>query len=223
MACADYCVISYTPTLTALLDARRDHRRMLKVEAQVLLAAVSHPYTGVRLHSVSEEAEIITTIIPQHNLIALGTDINAPTERIATADRVREHLVGTTILHLACHGEQDMNNPLDSGFLMQDGKLTVSQLMALDLPSAFFAFLSACETAKGDANQPDQAIHLAATMLYADFKSVVGTMWSVARDRTTRGAVLIDVGFLKVDERCRWAACSRDHLQSTLRRRLGIS
>jgi CHAT domain-containing protein len=57
--------------------------------------------------------------------------------------------------------------------------LPVSELMKLDLKGAFLAFLSACETAKGDRNQPDQAIHLAATMLFVGFKSVVASMWWV--------------------------------------------
>jgi CHAT domain-containing protein len=62
---------------------------------------------------------------------------------------------------------------------MQDTLLTVSMLMELNLPNAFFAFLSACETAKGDSAQPDQVIHLAATMLYVGYRSIVGTMWYV--------------------------------------------
>jgi CHAT domain-containing protein len=82
-----------------------------------------------------------------------------------------------SILHLACHGYQDMNEPLASGFIMQDKTLRVSDLMSLKLPHAFLACLSACETAKGDEKQRDQAIHLAATMLFVGFKSVVATMW----------------------------------------------
>ena len=42
------------------------------------------------------------------------------------------------------------------------------------------AFLSACETAKGDSKTPDEAIHLAATLLFqlfAGFRGVVATMW----------------------------------------------
>jgi CHAT domain-containing protein len=49
--------------------------------------------------------------------------------------------------------------------------------MELDLSKAFLAFLSACETARGDEGQPDQTVHLAATMLFAGFRSVVATMW----------------------------------------------
>jgi CHAT domain-containing protein len=39
------------------------------------------------------------------------------------------------------------------------------------------AFLSACETAKGDKTIPDEAMHLAATLLFAGFRGVVATMW----------------------------------------------
>jgi CHAT domain-containing protein len=51
--------------------------------------------------------------------------------------------------------------------------------MELKLDYAFLAFLSACETAKGDNEQPDQAMHLAAAMLFSGFKSIVATMWYV--------------------------------------------
>lgn len=41
-----------------------------------------------------------------------------------------------------------------------------------NLPKAFLAFLSACDTAMGDEKQPDQAVHLASTMLFAGFSVV---------------------------------------------------
>lgn len=62
---------------------------------------------------------------------------------------------------------------------MEDGMLTLSKLMSLNLPKAFLAILSACDTAKGDTSHPDQALHLAAAMLFVGFRSVVGTMWYV--------------------------------------------
>jgi CHAT domain-containing protein len=78
---------------------------------------------------------------------------------------------------IACHGVQNADNALLSGFCLSDGNLTVSRLMELDLKDAFFAFLSACETAKGDEKQPDQTVHLAAAMLFVGFRSVVANMW----------------------------------------------
>ena len=64
-------------------------------------------------------------------------------------------------------------------FALGGEQLTISSLMELRLPNAVLAYLSACETAKGDKNQPDQAVHLAASMLFCGFRSVIATMWSV--------------------------------------------
>jgi CHAT domain-containing protein len=83
------------------------------------------------------------------------------------------------IVHLACHGIQDDDDATQSGFCLGDGRLTIAKLMELKLDNAFLAFLSACETAKGDKEQPDQAMHLAAAMLFSGFKSVIATMWYV--------------------------------------------
>jgi CHAT domain-containing protein len=95
----------------------------------------------------------------------------------AIGTRVTDVFQNTNITHIACHGTQDAVDALSSGFCLSDGNLTVSQLMDLDLKDAFFAFLSACETAKGDENQADQTIHLAAAMLFVGFRIVVATMW----------------------------------------------
>lgn len=98
----------------------------------------------------------------------------------ATVQAVLDCLPDAQLLHLACHGQQDPEKPLASGFRLRDGPLALAQLMRLSLPNAFLAFLSACETAKGDAQQPDQAVHLAAAMLFVGFRSVVATMWCVS-------------------------------------------
>jgi CHAT domain-containing protein len=80
------------------------------------------------------------------------------------------------ILHLACHGAQK-TDPLASGFILRDEDLTIQDIMQLDLKHASLAFLSACQTAKGNLDQPDQGVHLAASMLFCGFKSVIATMW----------------------------------------------
>jgi CHAT domain-containing protein len=69
--------------------------------------------------------------------------------------------------------------------MLSDGRLKVSQIMrkqdnaSMDVnkKSMSLAFLSACETAKGDDSTPDEAMHLAATLLFAGFRGVVATMW----------------------------------------------
>jgi CHAT domain-containing protein len=95
-----------------------------------------------------------------------------------TSQVLREALEGqgAHILHLACHGQQ-ADSPLDSAILLSDGRLTIQDLMSIRLPDAVLAFLSACQTARGSEDLPDQAVHLAASMLFCGFRSVIGTMW----------------------------------------------
>ena len=161
------------PTLTYLLKLRSTFRAVRKEDAKILLAAVSTPFKWSIIPHAVEEVESIRNMLPDHITDQAFTD--------ASSQDILGRLPECSILHLACHGYQDQQHPLNSGFVMHDQMLTVSQLMAINLPDAFMAFLSACETAKGDQNQPDQAIHLAATMLFVGFKSVVGTMWLVIR------------------------------------------
>ena len=51
--------------------------------------------------------------------------------------------------------------------------------MDTEAGSAELAFLSACQTAVGDENNPEEAVHLAAGMLAVGFKGVIATMWSI--------------------------------------------
>jgi len=67
--------------------------------------------------------------------------------------------------------------PLDSAILLEGGRLELSRVTQLVLRNASLAFLSACETAMGDEELPDEAIHIAATLLFAGFRGVVATMW----------------------------------------------
>jgi CHAT domain-containing protein len=92
-------------------------------------------------------------------------------------EEVIAHLPAISVAHFACHGQQDIQNPLESALLLQDGQLKVSQIMQQSMPNASLAFLSACETAMGDENLPDEVIHLGSTLLFAGFRGVVATMW----------------------------------------------
>ncbi|KAG1774807.1 CHAT domain-containing protein, partial [Suillus placidus] len=82
-------------------------------------------------------------------------------------------------VHLACHGKQDPGQPYDSHFVMKDEHLTLLDIMERDILHAEFAFLSACHTAVGNEETPDEVIHLAAGLQFSGFKSVVGTLWEV--------------------------------------------
>jgi CHAT domain-containing protein len=176
---SDYCVSSYTPTIGALLSSQ-GKSTIPRRDVQLLLAAIPEPFASTMLPAALEEAILISTIAPHKALISPTPDkVESVQNWACMAEEVIQLLPDATILHLACHGVQDASNPLDSGFIMRDKMMKVGDLIRLNLPNARLAFLSACETAQGDMERPDEALHLAATMLYAGFKSVIGTMWSM--------------------------------------------
>ncbi|THG95940.1 hypothetical protein EW026_g5794 [Hermanssonia centrifuga] len=177
--CSDYVVSSYTPTLGTLLKARESLAPISRKDTKMLSAAVPRPYSGDPLPGTIAELQKISEVVSAENRLPLSPadDAMLGSGAGATVQSILERLPEATILHLACHGKQDPNSPLNSGFIMRDNMLSISKLMPLPLSNAFLAFLSACETAKGDEEQSDQIIHLAAAMLFVGFKSVIGTMW----------------------------------------------
>ena len=98
----------------------------------------------------------------------------------ATTAVISDALQSYSCIHLACHASQDPKDPLDSAFHLYDGPLRLSEIIRKDLPHADLAFMSACQTSAGDEQLPEEAMHLAAGMLAAGYRSVVGTMWSIS-------------------------------------------
>ena len=81
-------------------------------------------------------------------------------------------------VHFACHGIQDA---ADSGLCLADRRrLKLRDIIALSRPHGGLAFLSACQTAMGEERLSDEAIHVAAGMLFAGYGGVIGTMWSIS-------------------------------------------
>jgi CHAT domain-containing protein len=85
-------------------------------------------------------------------------------------------------VHLACHGVQKPEEPTKSALILQDGHLTLEEIIKLNLPKAEFAFLSACQTTTGDESLSEEAVHIAGGMLLAGYRGVVATMWSIKDD-----------------------------------------
>jgi CHAT domain-containing protein len=178
VCCSDYVVTSYTPTLSTLLRAQNKAPQAAPAGFNILAIAEDcrTSRTMSRLWNVAQEVAHIEDTVRESTLdCTVETLADA-----ATVERVTHRMQSAQFVHLACHGTQHPTDALESGFYLSDGTLTVSKLMDLDLDQAWFAYLSACETAKGDARQPDQVVHLAAAMLFTGFKSVVATMWCAA-------------------------------------------
>jgi hypothetical protein len=167
-------VSSYTPTLSALINAQERQNDADSDEAGVLLVSMAKTAGLSSLPNALVEADLVREATPPEHLSTLS-------DSHASISNVLGKLPDAAVLHLACHGHQSQDDPLTSGFSLHDGRLTLEKVMQLRLPKARLAYLSACETASTDEYQPDEAINLAATMLFVGFKSVVATMWYVAQ------------------------------------------
>jgi len=111
----------------------------------------------------------------------------------ASVSRVKLEMESHRSIHFACHATQDLENPLKSGFYLQDGRLELVDIMKLKFAVRDLAFLSASQTSTGTEKLSEEAVHLAAGMLAAGYRSVVATMWSI-KDR--HGPVVAE-GFYK--------------------------
>jgi CHAT domain-containing protein len=172
--CSDYFVSSYTPTISTLLRAQAQASAVNKSGVDMLLVGedcASGPMP--RIPSVQKELRGIEAVVTAKQFGRTMEVIRSA----ATVERVAERAKSAHFLHLACHGIQHWTDALESHFYLSNGPLTISKLMNLELDHPWLAYLSACETAKGDTKQPDQVMHLAAAMLFAGFKHVVATMW----------------------------------------------
>jgi CHAT domain-containing protein len=174
---ADYVVSSYIPTLASLTKARHLWRPIARSELAGLLICEPSPSedSATCLPNVVNEVTVV-----RECFISSGAQVLNKQAAHTSVSELRSVLEGTPahVLHMACHGVQE-SDPLKSAFLLGDGRLVIEDIIQLNLPHAFLAFLSACQTAKGDQNAPDQAVHLAASMLFCGYRSVVGTMWYV--------------------------------------------
>lgn len=97
----------------------------------------------------------------------------------ATPDLVLAEMARHDWIHLACHAHQDRKVPVESAFILHQGELSLARIMQKSFTNKGLAFLSACQTAQGDEELPDEAIHLASGMLLAGYPSIIATMWSV--------------------------------------------
>ncbi|MFE9187560.1 CHAT domain-containing protein [Micromonospora haikouensis] len=180
----DRAISSYTPTIRALLHARR-HRRPASGATGVggsrrrptgRALVVAAPYTpgADALRGAEREVEILRSQFSSGSATVLGRPD-------ARRERVLAELPAHDFAHFACHAFSDAARPSASHLLLghDDARLTVLDIAALRLDRAELAYLSACATARAAMPLADEAIHLASAFQLAGFRQVVATLWHV--------------------------------------------
>ncbi|MFF5003426.1 CHAT domain-containing protein [Streptomyces phaeochromogenes] len=173
-------VCSYATTLRSLAQARRRQDDGARTAGGVLVVDQADVPGLLPLPFARKEALRLVTQVRERKLLA------GP-----TVDRraVRRALPNHSCLHFAGHARHDPARPARSGLFCHGDQrpalLTVEDIARLRLDAADLAFLSACETARGTARLPDEALHLAGALQLAGFTHVVAAQW-VAEDTTAQ-------------------------------------
>jgi len=178
---SDFAISSYTPTVSSLLQKVKGPDNIQQPESSKLLI-ISQPNTRGRspIPATTKEMDCIWKAIrPTHGeALRLEHGLEGNPEA-ASVDRVKSEMEVYGSIHLACHATQDSENPLKSGFYLHDGRLELADIMKQRFSVRELAFLSACQTSTGTEKLSEEAVHLAAGMLAAGYRSVVATMWSI--------------------------------------------
>ncbi|KAI9433438.1 CHAT domain-containing protein [Lactarius psammicola] len=165
----DLYICSYTPTLSALIQSRNlDSGSRSSDQPSVLLVA----QPDLSLPTVGGEIQVVQ---------ALDTKVTSLISETATPAAVIDGFHHHQFVHFACHGTLEAGKPFEAGFeLYGCERLTLLEIVRSHLPTAEFAFLSACHTAEiTEGSVVDEGLHLAAAVQYCGFRSVVGTMWAM--------------------------------------------
>lgn len=172
----DRVVPSYTPTVRALLQARRQLALDDRFDPSPLVVTIADTPGAEPLPGAEDEAQALLEIFPGGRQL-LGAE--------ATVAAVREALSAHSWVHFACHGVTDTRTPSASGLVLWDGRLTTLDVAAERPARPQLAVLSACSTSQGGMALPDEVVQLASSFQLAGYPHVIGTLWPVADELST--------------------------------------
>ncbi|WP_285605674.1 CHAT domain-containing protein, partial [Actinokineospora globicatena] len=177
----DLVISSYTPTIRALIHARRQ-REAKACAPHVLAVATSYVPGTPYLPAAGPEVAELRDMFP--------TSVEVLVEAAATRDAVLAAIPRGTIAHFACHGVTDPVSPSSSGLVLADQRLTVLDLAGIRLDNAELVYLSACSTGTSAPTLADEAIHVATAFQVIGFRHVTAALWPVADNVARRVAHL---------------------------------
>ncbi|KFY69551.1 hypothetical protein V496_00132 [Pseudogymnoascus sp. VKM F-4515 (FW-2607)] len=176
-----YVNFSYISSFRALKYSRERSTRPVLVPTTPPLVLAMNKTIGQRDLLAEREADSIKQVFTATKFKAPDI-ISSPSKKKAL-----ENIDSRQIVHFACHGYADINDPSKSHLLLHDSAVpgTPDQLSVADIVEATsnlgrLAYLSACSTAQHALPDFfDENINLAATFQLVGFSHVVGTLWSV--------------------------------------------
>ncbi|KAG9029929.1 hypothetical protein FRB95_004725 [Tulasnella sp. JGI-2019a] len=171
---SDRFLSSYATTLSSLIRSRSGYQSVNRVSGPRMLVVAQAEAEGQdQLPNVESEVA---------HICQLPTEVTVIEGEDCERDTVLTKLKDMAWVHFSCHGHQHPTKPFQSQFSLRtaDAPLTLLDIIQNGLPQAELAFLSACHSASADSSSPNEAVNLAAGIMFAGFRSAVGTMWAMA-------------------------------------------
>ena len=161
--------VNYLPTSSLL--ARFDNARDVHAVGRPLMLG----YSGNgELQRALDEAKTVADMTQGHCYL----------EEEATITRLIEQAQGSSIIHLATHGQCRLDAPNFSYVRLADGPLNAIDAFSLDLAGCELVTLSGCETGLALSGGGDEQLGLGRAFLAAGASSLVMSLWPV-EDRAT--------------------------------------
>jgi CHAT domain len=160
----DVVQVAYAPNARALTAARQVARDVPGRR----VAAVAAPPQAADLPMTVVEARAAALAFPGGAALVS-----------ATAETFLDRLREVDVVHVGCHGEADLAEPLQSRLELTPGEdVTLATLMGQQLRIRL-AVLSACETLLPGTELPDEVVSLPTGLIQAGAAGVIASMWAV--------------------------------------------
>ncbi|KAF8461517.1 CHAT domain-containing protein [Kalaharituber pfeilii] len=214
---AKYCVSSYTPTIRALAYAQQhinlEPDAQLHQNRALVVTMPRTPSDHAEAASDSHHKLDDTPSYRTHGIMFAELDVATEADNITQSFKTAEvpctlldspepamvlcSLAYHNIVHLACHGLVDSENPSKSCLVLQRptdieektfirDELTLADIMKVRVAHnttgsslGRLAYLSACSSASNRCDGlDDESLHIAGVFQAAGFNNVVGTLWN---------------------------------------------
>lgn len=144
--------------------------------AMTVVGYADDPSSPSYLPAVEDEVNAISNLFHMPHLL-IG--------QAAMIENVLTQAPGSQSLHFACHGMFDPKQPHHSGLMLEDGWLTVRDILTrMNLSGTDMVVMSSCLSGLSRISQGEELTGLLTAFISARAKSVVGSLWSVD-DRST--------------------------------------
>jgi CHAT domain-containing protein len=173
----DHKPLAYIPSTTLLLNARLARRS--EQPARFLgIGTGSATDPGSRRQDFENEIEALAALHTWNGHEKLLGNR-------AIKKTICEYGSNFDVIHFACHGRFNADDPFDSALECADSLLTAREIAELKL-KAHLVYLSACVSGRHDIQPGDEILGLTRAFIRAGAACLVGSLWPISGFKPTR-------------------------------------